>query len=559
MVALKEEVFGKFYSDSMPEIQSMEGSELFLTFVKYQRHYKEYYCTCGSFIVDSISSEWNAEMANQRNRKEIMEFKEHWDNGRNSQARTLLDKIGKGSPSEVIYKYFPPPKIRGLHEVVPHKENCKGNSFNKTDSVKNYYENVHNKTVSCHFIVDSDPESPDVVRVRRYDLRMKFHKSHCLGLSYVPKLQFYLTKEGVEGVLFASQRKRKSHYSFSNDSDQLMKKINALKKDVSSEILIYEDSLKGNEVWEKTGLKEVLEFLKDHKVNAFNVINNSIKYMHGYEKHPQVEQLAKAGFVNYVFDGLQKGASFEKSVKKEIPLPSYVTKENKYNGYSVTKKLILLHQKGKGISEDFMDFISLELKNIIDDLLDIVEHGYTCNEIHHYLVRSWASQAIELRESVELWSDSLRMAAIMECDIQKFPNSLKKTHDLLVRDYNLHANEHHNKRYVEFIKNKLHEDFAFEDSKFIIKAPDSLKEVLEEGQALDHCVGSYSQNIADGSRKILFLREKDEPGKPFVTIEVRNGRLAQCRTHKNVNYKLIPNEDLVPFVEKWARAKGIEL
>ena len=51
---------------------------------------------------------------------------------------------------------------------------------------------------------------------------------------------------------------------------------------------------------------------------------------------------------------------------------------------------------------------------------------------------------------------------------------------------------------------------------------------------LSHCVGGYADRHTNGKLSIMFLRRKDEPDKPYYTIEVGNDlTIRQCRGYKN--------------------------
>ena len=57
--------------------------------------------------------------------------------------------------------------------------------------------------------------------------------------------------------------------------------------------------------------------------------------------------------------------------------------------------------------------------------------------------------------------------------------------------------------------------------------------VVQEGHALRHCVGTYTESVAKNSFVILFLRRTDDITVPFVTLRVQDGRLIENRGHCN--------------------------
>ena len=68
-----------------------------------------------------------------------------------------------------------------------------------------------------------------------------------------------------------------------------------------------------------------------------------------------------------------------------------------------------------------------------------------------------------------------------------------------------------------------------------------------------HCVGNYVPQVAKGSTVILFIRRKESPDKPYVTVEVKKNKIVQVRGFGNKN----PESDVTDFVEQFKRAKSM--
>lgn len=83
----------------------------------------------------------------------------------------------------------------------------------------------------------------------------------------------------------------------------------------------------------------------------------------------------------------------------------------------------------------------------------------------------------------------------------------------------------------------------------IAKTPADL---VQEGQALSHCVGGidYTKRMADGKSLIFFVRNETTPDVPFVTLEysVSEKKVLQCYAYKNTT----PDKTVLDFVyDKW--------
>ena len=61
-------------------------------------------------------------------------------------------------------------------------------------------------------------------------------------------------------------------------------------------------------------------------------------------------------------------------------------------------------------------------------------------------------------------------------------------------------------------------DFSYGD--FIVKIPTCGEDLIREGRLMHHCVGSYVNQIINGSTYICFIRHKDNPDKPYITCQV---------------------------------------
>lgn len=76
----------------------------------------------------------------------------------------------------------------------------------------------------------------------------------------------------------------------------------------------------------------------------------------------------------------------------------------------------------------------------------------------------------------------------------------------------------------------------------ILRQPESIEEIADEGAALNHCVGGYAERHANGKLHILFIRTVAKPDVPYYTMELSTeGRIVQVRGLRNC--------DMTPEVE----------
>ena len=172
------------------------------------------------------------------------------------------------------------------------------------------------------------------------------------------------------------------------------------------------------------------------------------------------------------------------------------------------------------------------------------------------------------------WNDTKQiwgqLIAKPNIDITDFDNveDLRRIHDALV-EYrnaeNLNREAAYNerkrqeleqcKKTFEKLQDERIEKYEADGKDFCIRVPHELNEIIEEGNALHHCVGGYVNRHAMGDTNIIFLRKVTEENVPFYTIEVRNNKVIQI--HGKYNRWLGNDPEAIPFVYKWLTDRGI--
>lgn len=140
----------------------------------------------------------------------------------------------------------------------------------------------------------------------------------------------------------------------------------------------------------------------------------------------------------------------------------------------------------------------------------------------------------------------------MNSELVLFPKHFKKAHDDAATNAASRKLEKEYARIAELLP-KMHELYDFENDKYLIMAPNSGKDITYEGQAMNHCVGTYVGKVASGSCVILFVRRKDKPNKPYVTVEVSNNKVVQVRAFGNAS----PSDEVKEFMKEFKAAKHV--
>lgn len=92
------------------------------------------------------------------------------------------------------------------------------------------------------------------------------------------------------------------------------------------------------------------------------------------------------------------------------------------------------------------------------------------------------------------------------------------------------------------------------NSDYCIIVPKNADDVVEEGNKMNHCVGSYIGRISKKDTFIVFMRKQEEEDAPYITVEVKNGNI--CTALGYMNRRINKKEKI--FLEKYAKAKNLE-
>ena len=157
------------------------------------------------------------------------------------------------------------------------------------------------------------------------------------------------------------------------------------------------------------------------------------------------------------------------------------------------------------------------------------------------------------RDTLSILKDANVMAKKVEVELsEKYPKSLKLTHDVLTMNYNSMVKEENKKAFDDMYgewKNK----YEYHNDKFSIIAPKTPNDIVLEGSSQNNCCSSYIDSIRDKKCVILFLRRTNLKDVSEVTVEVRGDKIVQIKAFANRNI----NKEHEEFVKEWAKAKNL--
>lgn len=295
-----------------------------------------------------------------------------------------------------------------------------------------------------------------------------------------------------------------------------------------------------------------------------------VSYLKFYCSYPVItERLVKEGHADILMSYINGAASgLFKFNKQTVPEFFGLDKEyyNFLRGRSVQPvnsfnlcALQFMKRNGIPASEEYFDFVSVALnyKKELDLMLKFrnfrkcvsyakkqsllcgCAYSYTVNVTHNFFM----TYSDYISEGKKLNYDFTSESVV-------FPQNVSIAHQEQIEFERQQELEEEKRKYKNFEKRlkRLKKKYTFSDGKFLIRPAENSDELLIEGNELHHCVYScYKDRYMEGDTDILFIRNCQEPDKPFYTLEYKNGNIVQCRTYHNKER----TPEVANFLDKW--------
>lgn len=281
-----------------------------------------------------------------------------------------------------------------------------------------------------------------------------------------------------------------------------------------------------------------------------------MRYLGEYCHRPQLEMLTKLGLDDILRELIYCRRSNLRLVNwKATDLPDFLrldkrhTKifmQSKHRSIQELEVIQMLRKEKRYDPETAQHLAGLGIETIRQ--LHEAAGSRTLTEVVRYLRKQ------ELRGAAQLWIDYIRMATDLKYDLSEdtvfFPKDLQVRHDTAAQTIKLKRSEIQMKKYKRRYK-KLCRMYEFTDEEFAIVVPQTPDDIIAEGKAMNHCVGSYTKRHCEGGTTILFLRKADNIDQPYGTIEmsvIDKASMIQLRGHRNND---VPRQESKQFIAKW--------
>jgi hypothetical protein len=279
---------------------------------------------------------------------------------------------------------------------------------------------------------------------------------------------------------------------------------------------------------------------KIHQI--FDLTKSQLKFLQEYSNAPSefYNALRKVKYLEQKdMDTYRGWITYVKELEEKYDLGDRLQWLPRMNDFAEAMRDSMLNTR---FSRDFFGFI-MEFN-----------HPNPRKLLEYLLFECLLSQGMEFNTALSEYRDYYRMCEDLNYErFDRYPKHLKTLHDIVSRNYRLVSDKVAGEKFIEAADKYKH--FETEMRSYSIVVPSEPKDLVNEGNVLQHCVGSYVKNIVSGKTQIMFLREKGEEDRPLVTVEIKGNKLVQARGQGN----RLPDDKEKKALRTFARKHELEV
>lgn len=296
----------------------------------------------------------------------------------------------------------------------------------------------------------------------------------------------------------------------------------------------------------------ILEHFPEYKFSAIDRYTgiDVFKYLRLYEQYPQIEYLTKLGLHNLAMSKqILKLCGKDKRFRKWLAQ----NRSTLNKSYLYIPVVLQAYKKNRNVLElqaYYKAKLSMDKDQTLAPLRDVFKREQ--EKLYHYL----SKQNANTHSYLDYWNACNYLGLNMTDEKNRYPHDFKRWHDIRIDEYHtMLARDDEQKR------KDFYEKFAAVAEKYLGLQYNSKadyvaiialspSDLVREGQILEHCVGrmNYDQKFVREESLIFFIRTKDAPNTPLVTVEYSPSRkkILQCYGKNDST----PNDNILEFVNK---------
>lgn len=290
--------------------------------------------------------------------------------------------------------------------------------------------------------------------------------------------------------------------------------------------------------------------------------DDMVQYFDMYSKWPCIEYLTKLGFENLVSDKLNGFRTYRavnwrgKTLSDVLKIDNEDLHEIKENNIRFSflelKYFQIAKDQGQRISFQEAIQIASQYGGYYKDIKEISKYS-PLKKIIKYITKQYKkddkNNYYSERTVLTDWRDYIYDCIKLEMDLQDdkvlYPRDLYRAHQNTIKQVEIKENKEFDKEITQRLPELR--KYIYQNKELIIRPARSSLELIEEGKALNHCVGTYAEKYAKKETIILFIRKIKEPNKPYYTVEVKREEVWQVRGKNNC----AKNEEVDLFLEEF--------
>lgn len=297
--------------------------------------------------------------------------------------------------------------------------------------------------------------------------------------------------------------------------------------------------------------------------------NGLLKFFLLYSRYPCIEYLNKMGMsdiANAKIYGYNTCSSINwngKDIWKVLKINKNQFNELRKCGETITPELLRMYQlslKSKSpLTIEEVKYFSELYSGYLLELSFVIKYTSLRNAVKYIekqfnmIGKSGKKVYLSIRNVFSDYKDYIKDCVTLGMDLNServiLPKSLYNAHQNTIKQVKIKEDKELDKKF----KNRSKElaKYIYENDYFIIRAAASSKELIDEGKALTHCVGTYGKRHADGQTNIFVIRKKTEIDKPFYTLELKGNEIIQVRGKEQCN----PTKEVQNFINEFKKEK----
>ncbi len=294
-----------------------------------------------------------------------------------------------------------------------------------------------------------------------------------------------------------------------------------------------------------------------------------VSYLRLYLRWKPVETLLTCGAGNILSEMIQRdwenGAGVYQSSCRVIPKVEWIDRKKK----RPSAMLGLNREEARKAFSENWSLSNLEIYRIVRDRTGEQLNRETMGSFSAESVKILIDRGLRVGKTLsylqkqkqtstyyrDYWDMAQKLGHDMSSHDVLYPKDLQVAHDRAMKLQKYMAKAKLHPFFLD--REKELSSLSWEHEGILIRPVADERELIDEGDALHHCVGSYAERHSKGGCSILLIRRTEEPDKPWYTLNLNIGTGTVTENRGSRNCARTP--EVVAFEAAWLKAKAKEI